>query len=354
MDYNSLLSFLKERTQMGFRRNSFGEIVQISSTPEIAFPYDTDLFKNKLHNVKFPNLSITKANAEQEYIILNMVKGAIQETYEIAKKFNISIVTRPTSSFAFMNNETGYPTKPQEIKNKTCKYEDSILHPKITLNDLGAVVHYRPFNQNIKTYDEFKRYETNIWKKSYESIKSKILGNQKTDLNKLKNQFESRTKEYFEEDPHYRFGGKFSNIVTIIDPFLFLKSSPGLKIYGDHDLFCFADASGKKPSPFQNNYILLELRHCKRFQAQHGAIYYWNPTTHFDRKIKDKIMSNHDIYGDEPLIVSTPRCVQLSFFDTKKNCLISVWENLSNFKWLSTTHSGKNFLNSLPKNINSK
>ena len=337
------------------RKNLSGSIVQISNTPIKAINYDRDLFENKLHNKSFPNLTILNSNAEQEYILQNMVKGAIQETYEIAKNFNISIVTRPTSFVAFMNNEAGYPTKPEEIKNKTCKIEDTFLHQKITRNDIGAVVHYKPFKQNIRTYSEFKRNENAIWNCTYNSIKNFTLENYQTDSNKIKTQFELRTKEYFEEDPHYRFGGKFRKTVMIDEPFLYLRKEPGIKIYGDHDLFCFADSSGKYPCATQNSMILLQLRYSDRFQAQHGAIYYWNPTSSFDISIKNKIISSHDVaYGTDPLIVTTPHYVQLSFFDAKKNCLISVWEALNNTKWLSTTYSGKKLLSIHNLNIHNR
>ncbi|APJ02670.1 hypothetical protein [Silvanigrella aquatica] len=330
---------------MAFRKNSFGTVVQVSHFPDQDIQYDRDLFENKLCNIHFPLQTLQKY-AEQEYILQNMVKGAIQESFIIAKKNNTSIVTRPTSLVAFMNNEAGHPTKPQEIKNKTSKIEDHILHPKITRHDIGAVVHYKPFPQNVRTLNEFRRYSELLWNTVYQTVKHKILTNHQTNLVKVKHQFESRSQEYFEENPHYKKGGKFSHTVIIDEPFLYLRSAPGIKIYGDHDLFCFADSSGKIPLPMQNDFILLELRYSKRFQAQHGPIYYWKPSSSFERGIKSTIMSCHDVVqGKDPLIVTTPQCVQLCFYNSQKNSLESVWEHLrTNTTWLSSTYSGKKFL----------
>ena len=74
-----------------------------------------------------------------------------------------------------MRNEAGFPTKPQEIKNKTSKLEDHILNQQITLHDIGAVVHYKPFKLPVKSISDFQKYLPMIWNSVYQEIKHKII-----------------------------------------------------------------------------------------------------------------------------------------------------------------------------------
>ncbi len=181
---------------------------------------------------------------------------------------------------------------------------------------------------------------------------------------KLKNTFESRTYEFFEEDREYKT--KYKDIVLVKEPFLYLKIVPNKKIYGDHDLFCFADYNGEKPLITENKNLYERLRKSKRFQAQHGGIFYWEVKSDFENGIKTKIMAAHTEFpnldiqnvstqniqnktaGTEPLIVITPEYIKAAFFqdhvDRRQAKLVSVWDIKNNSAWLKTTWSGERYL----------
>lgn len=82
--------------------------------------------------------------AEQEYLLANMVKGAMWAASEIAGETKVSIAVRGTGLPAHMGIEMGAPTKAQEFKNKTSKLEDVVLCEYVQFEDVGAVVHYDP------------------------------------------------------------------------------------------------------------------------------------------------------------------------------------------------------------------
>ncbi|WP_186645553.1 hypothetical protein [Fluviispira vulneris] len=169
------------------RKNYFKEEVFAYNEADLSPIYDRDLFVNRLYNLKKKNiLNSLQKDAEQEYIINNMVKGALQEAYYIARQFRLSIVIRPTVCSAFWANEVGHPTKPREIKNKTCKYEDTLLNPKILPKDIGAVVHYKPFEDDrinfgikINSLAEFKKsflpLKEEIWENTLKKNKTKAF-----------------------------------------------------------------------------------------------------------------------------------------------------------------------------------
>ena len=354
------------------RKNSIGQEVSTGNLSDVFYTsYDLDFFANCLCDTKNKKLTQTQKDAEQEFILQNIVKGAIKEARELARKYSLSIVIRPTSNAAHMSNESGSPTKPQEIKNKTSKHEDMIL----TLNlikkeDVGAVVHYNPSRAFLASKEFFfKQFKDRLWDEKLKQIKH--LMKEGDCERRLRSTFESRALEFFEEDPHYQPGGKFSSYVYVETPFLYLKARPGEKIFGDHDLFCLADFNGKEPLPEEKMDLLAELQKTFRFQAQHGCHLYWKPDKAFDLNIKKVIMDNHSILGGAPLIVVTPEYVKLCFFQANSNSpndlgqLISVWDNnlkalakslskknsddetklnMSAHKWLLETYSGKQWL----------
>src|SRR4051812_12257479 len=122
---------------MGFRYPRFSNVNKRSTSPELvggnltvwngnsphkSAEYNNEFFAHCLHNFSqaqaaYGGLTEDAKNAEQEYIIASMVKGAIQECHKLARKYDCSIVVRPTSYVAHMGNEAGNPTKPAEIKN---------------------------------------------------------------------------------------------------------------------------------------------------------------------------------------------------------------------------------------------
>jgi hypothetical protein len=83
-------------------------------------------------------------NAEQEYLMQGMVKGAMYEAAQIAQKHGIGIAVRLTGVLAHQGIESGDPTKAQEFKNKTSKELDLSLCGELGFKDVGAVVHYNP------------------------------------------------------------------------------------------------------------------------------------------------------------------------------------------------------------------
>lgn len=83
-----------------------------------------------------------KRRAEQEYLMMNIVKGAMWDAAEVADQFNAGIAVRGTGLLAHMGIESGDPTKAQEFKNKTSKEVDLILCEEMEWSQLGAVVHY--------------------------------------------------------------------------------------------------------------------------------------------------------------------------------------------------------------------
>jgi len=85
-----------------------------------------------------------KRRAEQEYLMMNMVKGAMWDAAEVADEFKLGIAVRGTGLLAHMGIESGDPTKAQEFKNKTSKEVDLILCEEMEWSQLGAVVHYDP------------------------------------------------------------------------------------------------------------------------------------------------------------------------------------------------------------------
>ena len=85
-----------------------------------------------------------RRRAEQEYLMMNMVKGAMWDTAQVADEFKVGIAVRGTGLLAHMGIESGDPTKAQEFKNKTSKEIDLVLCEEMESSQLGAVVHYDP------------------------------------------------------------------------------------------------------------------------------------------------------------------------------------------------------------------
>ena len=85
-----------------------------------------------------------RRRAEQEYLMMNMVKGAMWDAAQVADEFKVGIAVRGTGLLAHMGIESGDPTKAQEFKNKTSKEIDLVLCEEMEWSQLGAVVHYDP------------------------------------------------------------------------------------------------------------------------------------------------------------------------------------------------------------------
>ena len=308
-----------------------------------------------------------KRRAEQEYILQNMVKGAIFAAAEIATRFRMGIAVRGTGLLAHMGIESGDPTKSQEFKNKTSKEADLWLCDELKWADVGKVVHYDPrinwSSENAAVHMRsnkppmFNAVATDSdWKEKL----NHIITVRRTQLNTLKDRikepneqalrkvFDDRSLEYFEQDYDYR-RGHYCNHTFLDGPKIQLKIRQGCDIVGDHDLFFFTqgiDGIYSQPAPASSPkvpQIQTELQNSNTFQAQHGGIWYWEPTDQNNRDvIKKKIMGAHSDTGDEPLIHIQPdNIVSAAYFLPEENCIRSVWYNKSWTKWMATTHSGK-------------
>ena len=312
-----------------------------------------------------------KRRAEQEYLMMNMVKGAMWDAAEVADQFQVGIAVRGTGLLAHMGIESGDPTKAQEFKNKTSKEVDLILCEEMEWSQLGAVVHYDPrvewssaqaeMQSNLGHSPMFPRAAGKAdWDKKKLKIPERLrkLGPRiKTPPDSvLEAAFMSRSKEYMEEDHEYR-KGHYAPYTQLVGPYVRLKLRSDVNMVGDHDLFAFtkpeADHYGvfvpdTHPSVAQAQKA---LQNKPTFQAQHGGIWYWKPGTQFNVGIKQKIMGAHGPEGDEPLVYIRPgKQVTAAYYTTSDN-LGSVWYNASWTKWMGKTHSGDLFLHPVAINV---
>lgn len=306
-----------------------------------------------------------KRRAEQEYLLMNMVKGAMLEASEIAAKFNMGIAVRGTGLLAHMGIESGDPTKAQEFKNKTSKDEDVYLCEEMEWKSVGAVVHYDPRiewdSKAAAAHAEgqkppmFRAPATEAdWEKKKLRIQQRIKAGKyprqlsAPDWDKLKGAFMARSKEYMEEDYEYR-KGHFAPFCVLVGPYIRLKQRQDVNMVGDHDLFAFTtDRYGVFAPGHLADIPLIQtaLQKANTFQAQHGGIWYWVPKEAFHKGIKDKIMGAHSPNGDEPLVYIRPGGeVTAAYFLPDTDCLQSVWDNAGWTSWMKKTHSGSLLLN---------
>jgi len=313
-----------------------------------------------------------KRRAEQEYLMMNMVKGAMWDAAEVADEFKLGIAVRGTGLLAHMGIESGDPTKAQEFKNKTSKEVDLILCEEMDWSQLGAVVHYDPRvewnsaaakaqSDRAKPPMFVRPADKNDWEKKKLTIPDRLskLGKRiklppENQYGKfiagLEATFMSRSKEYMEEDYEYR-KGHYAPYTELVGPYVRLKSRSDVNMVGDHDLFAFTEPGPNDYGKFMhgsNNLVALAqkaLQNKPTFQAQHGGIWYWEPGTEFNVGIKAKIMGAHGPDGDEPLVYIRPgKQVTAAYYITSEDKLAAVWSNSDWTKWMAKTHSGELFL----------
>lgn len=318
--------------------------------------------------------------AEQEYLLANMVKGAMWAAVEIARITKTAIAVRGTGLPAHMGIEIGAPTKAQEFKNKTSKLEDVVLCEYIKFEDVGAVVHYDPRPAwtplTAATFADIWKTPANEgdWNTGKPLIMQRLqklrerltLATPQMQLRhnlqgpvapatlgmyqlpteaSLKSTFLSRSKEYHEEDEAYRTG-RFALHTTLDGPYVRLKLRPNDNMVGDHDLFAFMDENATviipRPDDVRIRAAQELLQKSSEFQAQHGGIWYWAPGTNFNQGIKDKIMGAHGPEGKEPLVLIQKDQIRAAYF-CGEDKIKSVWdfEKGKATGWLETTHSGK-------------
>ena len=359
----------------GGENNNIGEVVYKSAVPKSSVGWSQPDFFSKLGSSK-NKLKSDERNAEQEYLLQGMVKGAMYEAAQIAQKHGIGIAVRPTGVLAHQGIESGDPTKAQEFKNKTSKELDLYLCDELGFQDLGAVVHYNPRagwtskmaspgkiriivtppaeTTELEWAQKKAHIETNrlpeLFKirqklKSWpanESSPFKLTPKGEEDLKRL---FKDRAKEYTEEDYDYR-AGHYAPYTELVGPFVRLKLRSDVNMVGDHDLFGFTHGEyGKLVLDDTLTNVQLALQDASTFQAQHGGIWNWRPKEQFHKEIKDKIMGAHSPMDGDPLVYILPTMeVNAAFYIPKEERLKSVWDIPGATKWLQQTYSGKKLL----------
>lgn len=302
-----------------------------------------------------------RRRAEQEYLLQNMVKGALWDAAQVADKFKVGIAVRGTGLLAHMGIESGDPTKAQEFKNKTSKEIDLILCPELEASKLGSVVHYDPRVEwsstaanafaNMGKCPMFMAPATKAdWVKKKATIPARLMKLGKhikvPSDTALEAAFMSRSKEYMEEDYEYR-KGHYAPFTKLVGPYIRLQARPDVNMVGDHDLFAFTYPEADQYGTFLPGadprvaQAQSALQNSQTFQAQHGGIWYWRPGVEFNVGIKNKIMGAHGPEGDEPLVYIRPgQQVTAAYYTTDDN-LKSVWDDTTWTKWLNTTYTGK-------------
>ena len=304
-------------------------------------------------------------NAEQEFLLQGMVKGAMTAAARIATKHGIGIAVRPTGVLAHMGIESGNPTKAQEFKNKTSKELDFFLCDELKWEDIGVVVHYNPRvgwssgarpNGAIQvsqapqvTDQEWAKKRAYIQNVRLPTLKArrfderlKFWPKTEDDWGKLRDLFRDRAREFAEEDHEYRFG-HYKEHAHIEGPYIRLKVRPDVNMVGDHDLFGFTKGSSDTlilDTTFPH--VQQALQESLEFQAQHGGIWNWQPREPFHLDIKKKIMGAHSPPNGDPLLHFLPTGVlRAAFYVPTTESIESVWNHPSATAWKSQTFSGK-------------
>ena len=307
-------------------------------------------------------------NAEQEYLLQGMIKGAMSEASRISAKFYCGISVRPTGVLAHMGIESGNPTKAQEFKNKTSKEMDLFLCDELEWKEIGSVVHYDPrvgwtsaraernwnplLAAEAATEQDWAVKRQYIEKVRMPELQARNLSKKlnfwprsEDDWTKLKALFKDRAKEYGEEDHEYRFG-HYQPYTHLQGPYVRLKDRPEMNMVGDHDLFGFTKGnSGVLISDDTLSALQIALQESLDFQAQHGGIWNWQPKEEFHKQIKKKIMSAHSPPNGDPLLHFLPDgVVRAAFYIPLTESLQPVWTYPDATAWLKQTFSGKQLL----------
>ena len=267
-----------------------------------------------------------KRRAEQEYLMMNMVKGAMWEASEVADEFDVGIAVRGTGLLAHMGIESGDPTKAQEFKNKTSKEVDLILCEEMEWSQLGAVVHYDP---RVEWSSREAEMQANLgrspmfhapagkadWEKKKQKIPERLT--QTGPAHQGAGRVGARSRVH---EPIQRIHGGGPRISQgplravhqaggALRP---AESSIGREHGGRPRPVCFHEAGGDEYGVFMPDtdsrvaQAQKALQNKPTFQAQHGGIWYWKPGTNFNIGIKQKIMGAHGPEGDEPLVYIRP------------------------------------------------
>ncbi len=367
----------KSQTRSNYYHNKPGEntnvgkVIYKSAVPDTGAGYTARTFFETLghhrHKVGSP-----ERNAEQEYLLQGMPKGAMKEAADIANAANVGIAVRPTGVLAHMGIESGDPTKAQEFKNKTSKELDLFLCDELDWGQLGAVVHYDPrvgwnSQQRRSRISSYFHHKTTYRKPSPQDWEAKVrhiktqrmpqLTRQNLqarlrfwptnagDWTKLEQLFFDRVKEFEETDYEYRFG-HYTAHTHLSGVYIQLAKRKGSNMVGDHDLFGFTtgDSYGTFTHDSLNGLEIVQkaLQAAPTFQAQHGGIWNWTPKEMSHQDIKKKIMGAHSSPNGEPLIYIRPGFqVHAAFYVPGEEIVKSAWEFPQAHNWLMSTHSGR-------------
>lgn len=359
------------RAPDGFRPNAFymreGEnlnphfVIHKTNVSEMSAGFQDLQFFRNLGDPKHAIGSLQR-NAEQEYLLQNMAKGPMLAASQIAARHGLGIAVRGTGLTAHMGIEAGLPTKAQEFKNKTSKEIDLWLCNELQWGDVGAVVHFdprvgwssegarkhamsheTPFFPDQPTEQDWQHKLAWIRETRGPALMSLGRGLRMPGIEELKEAFFSRAKEYCEEDTAYRHG-EFQEHTHLEGPCIRLKARSDQNMVGDHDLFAFVETDGTIASDDRIARMQEELQASHEFQAQHGAVLYWQPQEKFHQEIKDKIMNAHSPQKGAPLVVLWPNgSVGAAYFDNDANKVVSAWD-LAEDRWLKQTTSGQALL----------
>lgn len=301
---------------------------------------------------------ILKRLAEQEYILQGMERASLRAAARISSKHKdpgVKIVVRPTDVSAHPGIESGLPTKPREVKNKSSKPIDLWLCPELPPEDVGAVLHYHPrliWGREIAVQgrelgnEDFLRMLRNSPAYKTRCAELEARGRKEPPFNELLAAFNQRRDEHLAEDHEYRYG-RFKNQIMVVGPFLRLKERPHENMVSDHDLFGFFSAEGNLLTESAVRDVQSDLQRDPAFQAQHGAILNWdvNGLSGFEPNIKKDIMHKHSPARDEPLIVVHGSKVTAEFYDVERDRLVSVWDvpstGLDVPQWMRKTDVGR-------------
>jgi hypothetical protein len=305
-------------------------------------------------------------NAEQEYLLQGMVKGAMWEAFLISQRFDVGIAVRPTGVLAHMAIEAGNPTKAQEFKNKTSKDVDLFLCDELQPHDVGAVVHYNPrkdwssrvgaaaaaaaAHPPAATHDDWLRKRRHIEDVRIPALQPMITVGRVTQppWPAIEAMFFARAAEFDEEDYAYRLG-PYAPHTRLEGVFVRLALRPDVNMYGDHDLFGFArnadDARLTLDTDDHLRQVQRALQMSREFQAQHGGIWNWRPAGAFNVGIKQRILAAHSPPDGDPLLYFMPGGdVRAVFFIPGRDVLEPVWDHPRAVRWLEQTFSGRQHL----------
>ncbi|MDF2465080.1 MAG: hypothetical protein K0Q43_3315 [Ramlibacter sp.] len=360
------------RVPDGFRGNAYymqeGEnlnphfVIHTANVPQTSAGLQHPHFFRDLGDPRHAVGSLQR-NAEQEYLLQNMAKGPMLAASQIAARHDLGMAVRGTGLLAHMGIEAGQPTKAQEFKNKTSKEIDLWLCDELQWGDIGAVVHFDPrvgwssegaskhavgdkapmFPDGPTEQDWQQKLEW-ILKTRAPALASMRSHLKMPSIEDLKEAFLARANEYREEDAAYRHGD-FQKHTTLTGPYIHLTVRPDQNMVGDHDLFVFVERDGSIASADRVSAIQKELQESHEFQAQHGAVLYWNPNEDFHQAIKGKIVNAHEPQKGAPLVVLWPDGnVVAAYFNDKEGKLASPWDLAEGQRWLEHTWSGRKLL----------